>query len=144
MLHRIFGCNAFAALADDDGQLGFVVNGGGNTSGRQRDDRAGADNRFGHFGKDDRVARHATSGLDTAVKAAARQLGNVGMVIFPHTKDISARPGQRCGDLNICQGHHWQQSRQCHAGRLHFHNGQRTPCALGNRQVKRLNLPAIG
>ena len=143
MVHRILCCNAFAALADDDGQFGFVVNGGGNTGGRQRDGCAGADDRLGDLGEDDRIARHAVVGLGAAVKAAAGELCGVRMVVFTHAKNISARHGQWCGDVNIRQSHHWQQSRQRQASRLDFQNGQGSPRALINCQIKRLDLPAV-
>ena len=59
--HRVLGSNAFAALANDDGQLGLVVNGGRDVGRWQVNRGAGADHRLGHFGKDDRVSRNITA-----------------------------------------------------------------------------------
>ncbi|MCY1239992.1 hypothetical protein D9M72_528200 [compost metagenome] len=91
MLHRRSARDVLAALADDDGELGLVVDLGRDLGGNQHVVMR-ADHAFRHLGKDDRPL----VGLCAVVlEDRGREFLGMRVIVAPNAPEISTRLGQR-------------------------------------------------
>ena len=135
MLHRVFGRDALAALADDDGQFDLVVDCIGYTDG-DFDGVRWPNHGLRHFGKIDRH-RGDGAGGGAAVKAAASELLGVGEVVLADTKNIAAWLGQGGADVQVAQGQRCQGFGQFCTASQGFNDGQCAQLPHIRRQIER-------
>ena len=134
MLHGIGLGNALAALANDHGQLGFVVNGGRHFG--HLDGFACGNDALRHFGKDDGLGGNFATGFGTAVEATARKFFGVCVVVFAHAKNIAAGVRQWRTQLHIFQGNGRALCWQGFTARQGIHQSEGTQFTIGQRQIK--------
>jgi hypothetical protein len=107
MLHGIGLADVLAALTDDHGQLGFVVDLVGHGCAGQHHIVGRPHHAFGHFGEHD----GPSLGVGVAVLEHGRlQFFGVRMVVAAHAPDVAARHGQ--GRLEFDRGHGQRCTRQ--------------------------------
>ncbi|MNL25036.1 hypothetical protein D3C87_1464970 [compost metagenome] len=99
MRHRSCARDVLAALADDHGQFGFVVDLRRHL-GRHEHVVVRADNALGHLGEDD----GPFVGLGRVVlEHRSRQFFGVRMVVAPHAPEVALRLGQRRIEHHVAQ-----------------------------------------
>jgi hypothetical protein len=96
VVERARGGNATPAAADDDHELGFVVDGLRQPDGHP-DRCTGRDDAVRNLGEDDGIVGRRR---ERRVDAAATELGGVRAVVDTNAEDVAARQRKRCLELD--------------------------------------------